>query len=320
MSGSTQIKRAVDLLKAGQLVALPTETVYGLAANALHEAAVQKIFELKGRPSTNPLIVHLAEFEEISNIAHTTGKESVLQSLRVFWPGPLTLVLPKKDVIPSIVTAGLSSVAVRIPAHPVCLAVLKACGLPLAAPSANISNYISPTKAEHVVASFGKRIPLVLDGGLCAYGLESTVLSLLGDVPVILRPGAVTKEMLLRVLPEVEQRVNSSDEKPLSPGQALAHYAPRTPLVFLNELSEAETNSCLICHRRETFEAQKQSFSRSLLLTESNDVKEAAKHLFSALWELDTEGYHSIVVEPYELHGLGIALMDRLTRASKKRP
>src|SRR5919199_1388466 len=185
------IRRAADLLRAGELVAFPTETVYGLGANALDEGAVRKIFEAKGRPSYNPLIVHVSSAADVSRVA-AAWPESAQRLAERFWPGPLTLVLPKRSEVPDAVTAGLGSVAVRVPAHPVALALLRAAGVPVAAPSANRSTEVSPTMAPHVEKSLGKRVALIVDGGPTTVGIESTVVDLSGERPVLLRPGAIS--------------------------------------------------------------------------------------------------------------------------------
>jgi len=220
------ISQAAEILRAGRLVAFPTETVYGLGANALDEAAVQRIFEAKGRPLTSPLIVHVASVEMARGLAREWPASAELLAER-FWPGPLTIVVPKAAGVPDLVTAGLPSVGLRMPAHPVALELLRAAGIPLAAPSANRFTELSPTTAEHVRAGLGEAVELVLDGGPCGVGIESTVLSLAGARPRILRPGAVTQTQIEAVIGPVE--IGGGAE---SPGQHPKHYSPRTRVVL----------------------------------------------------------------------------------------
>jgi L-threonylcarbamoyladenylate synthase len=221
-----QIDQAVELLRRGRLVAFPTETVYGLGANALDPAAVQRIFEAKGRPLSSPLIVHVASVEMARELAlKWTDQAEALA--RKFWPGPLTLVVPKQPRVPDLVTAGLPSVGLRMPAHPLAMALLESCGLPLAAPSANRFTHVSPTTAEHVREALGDAVDLVLDGGACSVGIESTVLSLAGPVPRILRAGMITRAEIEAVIGSV-----GTGAGPESPGQHPKHYSPRTPVVL----------------------------------------------------------------------------------------
>jgi L-threonylcarbamoyladenylate synthase len=220
------ISQAAEILRAGRLVAFPTETVYGLGANALDGAAVQRIFEAKGRPLTSPLIVHVPSIEAARELASVWPREAQLLAEK-FWPGPLTIVVPKAPQVPDLVTAGLPSVGLRMPAHPLALELLRATQLPLAAPSANRFTELSPTTAEHVREGLGDRVELVLDGGPCGVGIESTVLSLAGPRPRILRPGAVTQTQIEAVIGPVE--VGAGAE---SPGQHPKHYSPRTKVIL----------------------------------------------------------------------------------------
>jgi L-threonylcarbamoyladenylate synthase len=219
-------------LRRGEVVAFPTETVYGLGADALNAEAVAKIFAVKGRPSTNPIIVHVAEERDVLRVAEC-WPESAEKLAAAFWPGPLTLVLPKRDCVPGIVTAGGPTVAVRCPAHAGARALIRAAGVPLAAPSANRSNELSPSRAEHVVKSLGDRIPLILDGGPCRGGIESTVVDL-GDGIRILRPGLISAEELERVVGPLQMRALPAGPA-RSPGQLSKHYSPRTPLVLVRD-------------------------------------------------------------------------------------
>ena len=224
----TSVSEAADLLKAGEVVAIPTETVYGLAGNAYNPEALAKIFAAKERPTFDPLIVHIADIAELENVARDIPK-SAYRLAEAFWPGPMTIILPKKDCIPDLCTSGLPSVAVRFPSHPVAQAIIKESGLPLAAPSANLFKHVSPTTAEHVAAQLADRIAGIVDGGPCSVGVESAIISLAGDVPTVLRPGAITPEMFKAVLGEVA--VKESTSKPgqamQAPGQCDTHYRPQ---------------------------------------------------------------------------------------------
>ena len=242
------VNRAAELLRAGQLVALPTETVYGLAANALDAQAVARIFEVKGRPATNPIIVHVADLEMARRCV--AKWPPVAENLaRAFWPGPLTLVLPRAADIPDVVTAGGNTVGVRWPSHPFIQAVIRACGFPLAAPSANPSNEISPTTAEHVSQSLGSKIPLVVDGGLSQVGIESTVLDLVSATPRVLRPGMIHAEALLAVLGASGLQVGGSSEKVLrSPGLLKKHYSPKAKLLITTWVDDADLNAQIGAH------------------------------------------------------------------------
>ena len=248
MSHSTDsdISKAALLLKAGELVAFPTETVYGLGADATNDSAVAAIFKAKGRPSNNPLIVHVASFAKLRDCADLSrhkGSARILQllnALEPFWPGPLSVVVPRAAHISSIVSAGGSTVALRIPAHPIALRLLNACDIPIAAPSANPSMYISPTTAKHVRDSLGDSVALILDGGECAVGLESTVISLVDDPPLILRPGAITKQQLeaaLKCPVAVKLQHRAPGDMILSPGMLAKHYAPHTKVILLSSVN-----------------------------------------------------------------------------------
>jgi L-threonylcarbamoyladenylate synthase len=321
------IEAAAALLRAGELVAFPTETVYGLGANATDEQAVRAIFAAKGRPANNPLIVHVASFEALLECTDLEGRadaqriREALERLRPEWPGPLSVVVPRAAHIAPAVSAGGPSVALRIPRHPLALALLEACALPLAAPSANPSNYISPTTAQHVRESLGDAVAYVLDGGPCAVGIESTVLSLLEDEPVILRPGAVTAEQLgarlgrpVRVAPAPNAPAGTPM---LSPGQLARHYAPRTRVVLLDRLAEAaplpaRIGAILFEHHRPLPFAP----AMQRVLGETGDLEQVAAGLFAALRALDAAGLDLIVVDTCEPVGIGAAIMDRLLRAA----
>lgn len=309
------IAEAAALLRSGGLLGLPTETVYGLAANALDGVAVARIFEAKGRPQFNPLIVHVAKPEDAEAFAvfNPVAKDIVA----AFWPGPLTIILPRKPDCPvsELCTAGLSTIALRCPAHPVARAVIEAAGVPVAAPSANASGTLSPTAPQHVAASLGDKVDMILAAGAAPVGLESTVLDLSGDVPVVLRPGAVTPDDLARVLgtpPAIDDGLH--EEAPKSPGQLLRHYAPRTP-VRLEAMDlcagEAYLGFGPTLIGKNLPDAQKRN------LSDKGDLHEAAANLFGHLHALDAAGCAGIAVAPIPNTGLGLAINDRLRRASR---
>jgi L-threonylcarbamoyladenylate synthase len=243
----TEILYAAQLLRAGKLVAFPTETVYGLGANALDAEAVARIFEAKERPRTSPLIVHVAS-PEMVHVVVEEWPDAARRLVERFWPGPLTLVLRKQPTVPAIVTAGLGSVGIRMPAHPVARMLLKAAQIPVAAPSANRFTQLSPTTAEHVRAGMGDRVDYILDGGPCTVGIESTVLSLIGDEPVLLRPGGVAREDLEAVLGRPGRIMNDAGAGPhLSPGMHPRHYSPRTKLILVEMEPYRSQDAARIC-------------------------------------------------------------------------
>lgn len=302
---------AARALRQGKLVAFPTETVYGLGGDATSDRAVAAIFAAKGRPSFNPLIVHVANMAEAAQFAELSAKAQMVA--RSFWPGPLTLVLPRRRDcrISLLATAGLDSVAIRVPAHKIAQTLLMMTGLPLAAPSANPSGRLSPTSAEHVLADLGDKVEFVIDGGPCPVGVESTVLSLL-DGPRILRPGAVTAEALSEVLKEPVPIETDTEESaaPRSPGRLLSHYAPSLPMRL--NAAAAEHGEALL------------GFGPSapkdvLNLSPTGDLQEAAANLFAMLRRLDDPQYRAIAVMPVPETGLGIAINDRLRRAAAPR-
>jgi len=320
------ITKAAEALRRGDLVAFPTETVYGLGADARNEDAVRRIFQVKGRPSSNPLIVHVASTSEIFRYADLSRSfapkllRARLEKLSPLWPGPLSVVLPRGQEIADAVSGGGTTVALRIPNHPLALALLRKFDGPVAAPSANISEYVSPTTAEHVRSGLGSKIACVLDGGPCSVGLESTVLSLIEETPLILRPGAITKDQLQATLEtEVLRAPFAATESALklSPGLLAKHYSPSTPVCFesaLTELSPAPKKiGAIIFQPRElAFQA-----TQIRLLSQHGHLEEVAMHLFAALRELDQMALDLIVVDTCEPIGLGEAIMDRLLRATK---
>lgn len=317
------LARAARALCRGDIVALPSETVYGLAADALDAGACQRIFAAKGRPPTDPLIVHVADMRQANTVAEVTA--DALRLAERFWPGALTLVLPKRPVVPEIVTAGRKTVAVRCPAHPVFRAVLQLTGRTLAAPSANPFGALSPTSAAHVRTALGRKISLIVDGGPCAIGIESTILDLSGDTPRLLRRGAIDAAQLAEVLhrPVLETRLRlTADEALPAPGTLLRHYSPNTPLVLHSRLDAARRNlpansaEAWVYFRRPGESARLSESDRVFWLSERGDTGEAAQRLFALLHELDRLGFQRIHIELAPAHGVGLAINDRLQRAA----
>lgn len=322
MISDSLIARAADILRAGGLVAFPTETVYGLGASAFDERAVARVFEVKARPRFDPLIVHLAETDWVWRVAAEFPYRARMLAER-FWPGPLTLVLPKKPAVPDLVTAGLPTVAVRVPDHPVAQKLLRAADLPIAAPSANPFGRISPTTSEHVREQLGDAIDLILDGGPCRVGVESTVLQLTGDIPVLLRPGGTTLEDLEAMIGPVSVAASAEGGfehgAQASPGTLPQHYAPRTPLLLRpHEPAGAGRPARGLRVGLLAFQgcAEPQEFARVEVLSPEGNLCEAAAKFFAALRRLDAAGLDLIVAELLPESGLGRALNDRLRRAA----
>lgn len=315
------IREAAEMLRSGDLVAFPTETVYGLGANALDGLAVAKIFEAKNRPQFNPLIVHVPDAAAASEYVEMDERARAVSAQ--FWPGPLTLVLPRCEGcrISDLASAGLPTLAVRVPAHRIAQDLLKEAGIPVAAPSANASGEPSATTPRHVADSLGDNAPFILAAGPCAVGLESTVLDLSGPNPVILRPGAVTAEDLEPLLGDVPYDFGETDT-PKSPGQLLKHYAPSIP-VRLNAV-DLEPGEALLAFGPDTFMGIKGGGAAKDLpetmrrnLSEIRDLNEAAANLFTMLRDLDRTGHKRIAVMAIPGTGLGIAINDRLQRAAR---
>lgn len=321
---SEHIKKAAALLVAGELVSFPTETVYGLGAHALSEDACKKIYQLKARPPINPLIVHIWDIEQAKSLIDPNCSRETIEvfyTLALFWPGPLTIVMPKSSVVPSIVSGGTDSVGIRIPNHPVALTLLHEAGIPVAAPSANISNYVSPTTAQHVYENFGEKIGMILDGGMTSIGIESTVISLLDpSKPAILRPGAITQEMIEETLGfSISNQKGSAMDAPLSPGLLPIHYAPHTKLVFVSKVDLDTLMGQKIGYI--AFSEGKNlayDFSSIIVLSHNNNLSEIAAKLYSALQEMDSQELDLIVIDECIESGVGEAIMDRLNRAIKR--
>ncbi len=323
-AGEQDLDIVVSLLCAGELVALPTETVYGLAGNALREESVRRVFEVKSRPFIDPLIVHLADYEQVEEIACVPA---VLEQLaESFWPGPLTVVLKKKEIVPDLVTAGLSSVAIRMPAHSFIRRVLQRSKLFLAAPSANPFGYLSPTCAEHVRDSLGGQIEHIVNGGECVHGIESTVLDLQDPRnPVLLRPGPVDQQRLEAVLGRLVQGratklCASMSEAVPSPGLLKQHYSPRTPMHLLPsgimDLPEYAKGPVAMIQFKRQSDRVIPSNMQSFCLTEDGDLCVAARNLFALMRRLDGDGYALLLVEEAPPGGLGDAINDRLRRGA----
>ncbi len=317
---TSEIDRAARVLRTADLVAFPTETVYGLGANALDASAVAGIFAAKQRPEFDPLIVHIARRDQLNELTHDLPESAALLADR-FWPGPLTLVLPKREIVPDLVTAGLPTVGIRMPGHPVALELLRTANLPVAAPSANLFGRISPTTAAHVMDQLADRIDLVLDGGPCAVGVESTIVEPSDDHLVVLRPGGVTLEELRDIgLPVSLQTSSANPSQPLSaPGTLESHYAPRTPLTLVPDLpSLAPAPDAGVLAFTPLDDPGR--FAEVLVLSETGCLKEAAAGFFAALRHLDAQGYEQIYASCFPSRGLGIALNDRLRRAASRHP
>ena len=310
---ATDLFEAQSLLKSGKLVAIPTETVYGLAANALNADAVIHIFETKNRPHFDPLIVHVASHEQVADVAIDISEAAHLL-MRKLWPGPLTIVLRKHECIPHIVTSGLDTVGVRMPDHALTLELLRSLDFPLAAPSANPFGYISPTSALHVAEQLGERIPYILDGGECRVGVESTIIDCTTAIPSVLRLGGTSVETIQELIGEVN--VNAiSTSAPQAPGMLHSHYAPRKPLLVgnIHELLHEHGSNVSILSFKDSFH----NF-RNIRLSETGDLHEAARNLFAAMRKLDADHHELIIAEFVPDFGLGRAINDRLKRAAAK--
>lgn len=318
VAASSAVERAGALIRAGRLVAFPTETVYGLGGDATSDAATAAIFAAKGRPRFNPLIVHVPDLEAAEAVAVFDARARHLAESR--WPGPLTLVLKRRPDTPVslLVSAGLDTVAVRVPGHPVARRLLRAADRPVAAPSANRSGAVSPTTPQHVLESLGERVPLILAAGRCPVGVESTVLDLSGEHPVLLRPGGVLREDLEQLIGPVAtpaQDPAPSPSAPRAPGQLASHYAPERP-VRLNA-TEAAADEAFLTFGPDAFV---RGGAVRMNLSPTGDLTEAAANLFALLRALDRPEYRAIAVMPIPDQGLGEAINDRLRRAAAPRP
>lgn len=307
------IRQAAEVIRNGGLVAFPTETVYGLGADALDTKAVARIYEAKQRPHFDPLIVHIAQPEQAEQLVTEFPKEA-RRLTDFFWPGPLTVILPKSKSVPDLVTAGMPTVAIRIPSHPIARDLIRESRCPVAAPSANLFGSISPTRAEHVQRQLGGSIDFILDGGCCAVGIESTIVSFVGTRPVVLRFGGIAVEQIEAVIGSVDI-ASFSDHKSLSPGRLERHYAPRTPLRLVDKVSgipKGKRVGLLI------FEPTNiEGFTAVEVLSQSGSLAEAAANLFAAMRRLDEADLELIVAAQVPNQGVGRAINDRLHRASQ---
>lgn len=324
------VTEAAELLQNGELVAFATETVYGLGADAMNESAVKKIFEAKGRPSDNPLIVHIYDQSQLDALVQDVSADAK-RLMDAFWPGPLTIILPKKNNVPDATTGGLSTVAVRMPDHPAAQAILRASNVPVAAPSANLSGKPSPTTARDVFEDMNGRIPMLIDGGDCEVGVESTVVDMTRTPAMILRPGGVTREMMEDVIGPVEVHEAvlaplASDAQAASPGMKYKHYAPKAHVRIITGDRAAER----IC---ELYDAAKKEGISTIIFSVSEekelfgdrdfyawgdleDVASVAHHLFSSLRMADEKGYDQVLCHSVDTEGVGLAVMNRLVRAA----
>jgi L-threonylcarbamoyladenylate synthase len=330
---SELVQEGAELIRNGQLVAFPTETVYGLGANAMDSHACEEIFQVKGRPQDNPLIVHVANLEMMDFLVESWS-EAAAQCAEKFWPGPLTLVLEKTAFVPDVVSGGLGTVAVRMPNHPVALQLIEKAGVPIAAPSANLSGKPSPTHGIHVWKDLCGRIPLILDAGVCSVGVESTVLDLTGEIPTILRPGGITKEQLEEILGEVAVDRPSETQPPKAPGMKYRHYAPQGELTLLigereNILLRMTDEICkghaqlkkvgILCTLESAAHLHSKLPDLLFVLGSESRPEEVAGSLFEGLRLCDEQGMDVILAEGVEESGLGFAIMNRLQKASGQR-
>lgn len=315
-ANAKSIRLAAEVIRNGGLVAFPTETVYGLGCDALNPDAVARVFEAKQRPSFDPLIVHIATETSLDRLVQAISFAD-RRLMERFWPGPLTLILPKRAQVPDLVTAGLPTVAIRMPAHPVAHALIRKAGVPIAAPSANPFGYVSPTCAQHVFDRLGDRVDLILDGGPCPIGVESTIVSMAGTSPELLRPGSITLAEIRTIIGPVVRATASRTVA--APGQLSRHYATGTPVTIL---AAQGARPILNGHERAGLLAMSASghmderFCAIEVLSPSGDLREAARNLFAALQRLDALGLDHLYAEPCNEQGLGLAIMDRLRRCA----
>lgn len=337
-----QLEHAATLIRQGELVVFPTETVYGLGADAFQTQAVEQIFAVKGRPLSDPLIVHIADDATLDSLVTEISREAK-QLMRAFWPGPLTLILPAGPRVPRLITAGLPNVAIRMPRHPIAQALIRTAGTPIAAPSANRFMHVSPTTAQHVLTDLGGHIPLILDGGPCEVGVESTVLDLCSPVPTILRPGGVSLEELRAVLPIVQPPATSATQSETitkdtqhalatgaqhSPGQMLMHYSPIVPTYLYAGTEEAMRTAMLAAIQHYQSEGAHVGIliadedvpafieSNAQMYVLGNTLEQIATRLFAGLRTLEEAGVHVILCRSFAEEGLGLAIRDRLRKAA----
>ena len=310
-----QLNKAAQIIRKGGLVAFPTETVYGLGADALNPIAVAKIFELKERPSFDPLIVHIASVDDLNTLTRCTDK-NVIRLAEKFWPGPLTIVLPKSKLIPDIVTSGLDTVGIRMPDHEIALKLIRAANCPIAAPSANKFGNLSPVRAEHVKKQL-PNVDYVLDGGSTKVGIESTIVSIDGNVCTLLRPGVITLADIENALPNLFVFNSEKPDQLIAPGLLKSHYSPVKPLYILDKqpVNLPESSGLIVHEKKDSVHAA----SRVIYTSQTFNHLEIAANLFSALHALeDDENIKQLFIEPVPETGLGIAIMDRIKKAAYK--
>lgn len=307
------IIKGAEIIRKGGLVAFPTETVYGLGADAMNPSAVAGIFEAKQRPFFDPLIVHIADFTDIDRV--TTGIDRKTRALvERFWPGPLTVILPKNSSVPEIVTSGLDSVAVRMPRHETALTLIREANTPIAAPSANRFSCLSPTTSRHVMEQLGNAVQMILDGGPCAVGIESTIVKITPSGIHLLRPGGIAAEAIEECTGEKIIKGGAA-EKPEAPGQLDYHYSPAKPVLITDKLPLDDKKGGFLFFRKPEYDYPAE---RSFILSEKGDLREAAANLFSHLHSLDALEINRIYAQPVPEEGLGLGIMDRLKKASMK--
>lgn len=328
-TSDAELRRAAEILASGGLVAFPTETVYGLGGDAWNTRALARIFEAKRRPAFDPLIVHIAALAALDDVADLgalvpEARKAACDLMEEFWPGPLTLILPKRPRVPDLATSGLPTVAVRLPNHPVARALIELSTGAVAAPSANPFGYLSPTRAEHVAAQLGDRVDLIVDGGRCPVGVESTVVDVTGPAPRVLRPGGLSLERLRGAAPGFEV-LDRTDPAPKAPGQLANHYAPRlalrlTPAGGLASARPEGRAAALVfdAASRDRLGSAAGRFAEVRVLSEAGDPVEAAANLFDLLHDLDSGDCEELWAERVPEAGLGAAVNDRLYKASKK--
>ena len=333
---AASIERGAALLRKGEVVVFPTETVYGLGANAFQSHALEQIFAVKGRPYSDPLIVHIADESDLAVVAEDVP-DVAIQLVRAYWPGPLTLILPASPRIPRLITAGLPTVAVRMPRHPIAQALIRALGSPIAAPSANRFMHVSPTTAQHALADLDGRVPLILDGGPCEVGVESTILDLCVSVPTILRPGGISLEALRAILPDVRppakraaKGVETHAIAHTAPGQMQVHYAPAVPAFLFEGSSEAIRAAMLAEIQRRQAQGEsvgvlladedvvffQESGAHMYALGSAEALEQVATQLFAGLRTLEDAGVQVILCRNFTEQGLGLAVRDRLLKAT----
>jgi L-threonylcarbamoyladenylate synthase len=311
------IKKAADLILAGENVVFPTETVYGLGASAYNPSAVRNIYKIKGRPQDNPLIVHVSSFEQLNEVAFVSHEEI----LRKLMPGPITFIFKKKDVIPPEVSAGLSTVGIRMPAHPFALKLIEY-SEPIAAPSANLSGYPSPTRLQHVLDDLDGKVPMIIDGGECPFGIESTIIDISRETPVLLRPGPIVVEELVKIfgniiVPDKIKKAQSYDV-PIAPGMKYRHYSPKKPLYMFNpdncaEMVRKYPDALYLCA-----EERKDNYPNALVMGKLSEPYSIAKNLFESLREIDKSRFNLACVEHFPETGILFSVMNRLKKASSR--